>query len=429
MSNTWISWNKNTTHEVVNFYTPDREEMIIESVKKSDSIRVVGSGQSSADIAAGSTDLISLDEYNGFVQINSPKYEITVEAGMKLSKLLTEIDKFGWTLPALPDIDTVTVGGALSTGTHGTGHSALPLSGYVVECRLILADGSIETITEDNPSLEAVRFSLGLLGILSTVTFRCEPQWKLQLDERPVKDAHWLSSYPTWLHAHKLLRILWLPHTGFGYVITGDEAKYGAERGRISWYVKYRRKISAMLYKWTVPFPGFTVTANKIIRKLFFNHHQSSFGTLYETTVTKSRGSTLELAEWTVAFDRFGACFADLKETLNSKENRAFAHIPMDIRFLDADKTWLSYGYDRPCVTIGCVSRTPKHADKYVAFTVIEEVFRRHGGRPHWAKRHTMAGDEFGKLYPRWDDFLKVRKKLDPNGKFLTPYFTKLLGL
>ncbi len=109
-------------------------------------------------------------------------------------------------------------------------------------------------------------------------------------------------------------------------------------------------------------------------------------------------------------------------------DNDAFAHIPMDIRFLESDKSWLSYAYERPCVTIGCVSRTAEHADKYEAFMLIDTVFRRHNGRPHWAKRHTMKGEEFASIYPKWNDFLTLREKMDPSGKFLNGYLKELFA-
>ncbi len=426
MTNTWTSWNNNITHSVDTFYSPISEEELSDSVKNSKSIRVVGNGQSSADIAAGSDDLISLKEYGKFVEINEETREVTVEAGMILAVLLTKIEELGWTIPALPDLDTVSVGGALATGTHGTGQSAHPLSGYVVKCRLVLADGSVRELDESDDELEAVRVSLGVLGVLSTVTFRCEEKWLLQLNEEPMRDKTWLASYREWLSQYKFLRILWLPHTDFGYVIRGSEANEETKGPKIPWYVKYRRAVSAKLYRHTVKSPRFTVTSNRIIQKLFFNHKQSSFGSLYGATVTKSRGSTLELAEWTVALDKFEALFHDLKISLNDRANNGYAHIPMDIRFLDADESWLSYAYDRPCVTIGCVSRIAEAADSYEAFTTIEEVFRKHDARPHWAKRHAMTAKDLKPLYPKWDEFQNLRNEYDPSGKFLTPYLRKI---
>lgn len=428
MAQSWVSWNGNITHPVKTFYKPTSEEEFVEAVKNSSSIRIVGNGQSSADIAAGTEDLISLERYNSVVSIDTDNREITVQPGMPLATLLKAIDEQEWTLGALPDIDTISVGGALATGTHGTGRDALILAGYMVKCRIVLADGTVKEYSESDEEFEALRVSLGVLGMFSTITFRCEPRWNLQLEERPMKDAQWLASYKEMLQKHKFLRILWLPHTNYGYVITGDESNTPSEKAKIPWYVKHRRAVSAKLYKRTVENPRFTVRANRIIQKLFFNHRQTNFGSLYDATVTKSRGSTLELAEWTIDIDKFDALFADLKKALDSLDNNAFVHIPMDIRFLKKDASWLSYAYDYDCVTVGCVSRIAEAADRYEAFTVVEEVFRKHGSRPHWAKRHTMTGDDFAPIYPKWNDFKALREKMDPSGKFLNGYLKKVFS-
>ena len=59
----------------------------------------------------------------------------------------------------------------------------------------------------------------------------------------------------------------------------------------------------------------------------------------------------------------------------------------------------------------------------------MENIFRRYQGRPHWGKLHTARAAELKTLYPRWDDFLKVRKEIDLTGKFLNPYLKELFGV
>lgn len=425
----WISWNGNITHSYNRLYTPQSESELCSAVSQSRNIRPFGNKQSSSDIAAGSQDLISMDHYNRIVSIDEQKREITAESGIRLAELLQKIDELGWSLSTLPDIDTVTLGGALATGTHGTAGPGRILSDYMVGCRLVLADGSVQEYNEQSPELPALRVSLGVLGVFSTITLRCDEGYKLSLYERPARTERWVPEIATLLANHPFVRVLYLPHTGYGYLITGDYADTPSQGRKKPWYVKYRRKVSALLYKRTVRNPQFTMLANRIIKRLFFSHTQTGFGTLYEATVTKSRGSTLELAEWTVAMDDFPALFEELSQALDDKTNPAFAHIPMDVRFLQADRNWLSYAYGQDCVTVGCVTRTPEHADEYDAFAVVEEIFRRHKGRPHWAKRHQMRGDELAAVYPRWHDFLALRKKMDPQGMFLNPYLRNLFGV
>ena len=55
-------------------------------------------------------------------------------------------------------------------------------------------------------------------------------------------------------------------------------------------------------------------------------------------------------------------------------------------------------------------------------------LFRSYGGRPHWGKLHTCKAAELAKLYPQWDAFQAVRRRLDPKDKFMTPYLRTLLG-
>jgi L-gulonolactone oxidase len=77
---------------------------------------------------------------------------------------------------------------------------------------------------------------------------------------------------------------------------------------------------------------------------------------------------------------------------------------------------------------MGCVSRNAATADTYEAFKSVEKIFIKHGGRPHWGKRFVAKDAELSKIYPKWEDFKKLRSELDPTNKFLNPYLTKLVN-
>jgi L-gulonolactone oxidase len=271
---------------------------------------------------------------------------------------------------------------------------------------------------------------LGVLGAFSTVTFQCEENYTLHLKEGPEKDTDWLKSLDNDIKKYKFLRILWLPHTGAGYVIKGDkiapEAHVVENLGPK--HLKNRRKVSKMLYQYSHMFPWTTYFANKILQRRFFSSKKEHKGSLYQATVTKSRGSTLELAEWTVSLAQFPQLFNELKDTINSFKNKSFVHIPMDIRFVDQDSSWLSNMYNQQTVTMGCVARNAEHADSYEAFETVEKIFLKYGGRPHWGKRFTLKEEELSKIYPKWNDFKALRKSLDPTNKFLNKYLASLFG-
>lgn len=424
----WISWNENLKYNYKSLYTIKTEEELQEVISKSDKIRFFGSKQSSADIAAGTETLIDITAYNKILGFNDAEKTITVQSGVLLSDLLEAVEAKGWCIPCLPDINTVTIGGALATGTHGTsGHL---LCEYMTQCRLVVADGSVKEINEEDELMHAVRVSLGVLGVMSTITFRCEEIYTLHVKEGPESDNEWLPKIKERLQKHDFLRILWLPHTDKGYVITGDKIDPSKEikEDRGPEYLKHRRKASKILYKYTHIFPWFTSVANKLLYRGFFRATKEHKGSLYQATVTKSRGSTLELAEWTIALDKFPKVFEELKAEINKWSNKSFIHIPMDVRFVYKDKSWLSYAYGQDTVTMGCVSRNAATADSYEAFLSVERIFLKYGGRPHWGKRFTAKDTELSQVYEKWGDFKNVRRELDPTNKFLNSYLTELFN-
>jgi FAD/FMN-containing dehydrogenase len=61
-------------------------------------------------------------------------------------------------------------------------------------------------------------------------------------------------------------------------------------------------------------------------------------------------------------------------------------------------------------------------------FEAAEGILRAEGGRPHWGKLHTLAARELAPLYPRWEPFQEIRRRLDPDGRFMSPYLEKLFG-
>ena len=422
----WVSWNENIQHKYKNLYTVQTEKELQEVVEKSEKLRIFGNKQSSADISAGLETLVDIRNYNKILSYDDTKLQITVEAGITLETLIEAIENKGWCIPCLPDINTVTLGGALATGTHGT--SGKILAQYVQSFRIVLADGTLKEVIDGDELMDALRVSMGVLGVFSTITIACEPNYTLHVKEAPQKDSIWTKNLKEKIDQYDFLRVLWMPHTDKGYVITGD--KIAPEKNIIEKngpsYLKYRRDVSKILYKHTHTYPWFTSVANKILALAFFNSKKEHKGSLYQATVTKSRGSTLELAEWTIALDDFQKVFEELKAEINKWSNKSFIHIPMDVRFIKADNSWLSYAYKQDTVTVGCVSRNAQTADSYEAFKTVENIFIKHGGRPHWGKRFKARDPEMEQLYPKWNDFKNLRKKLDPNNKFLNTYLKEL---
>lgn len=427
----WESWNGNIVHPYSKKYDVQSEADIVEAVLESDHVRFFGSKQSSADICAGTKALIDLTHFNQMISIDQEQKRITFQSGIKLSDALDIIHTQGWCLPCLPDINTITLGGAISTASHGTGKTGQTLSEYMVACRLVLADGFVKEFTETDAQFAGIRVSLGVLGVFSSITLQCQEDYTLYLQEGPMKDDEWLANLPSLMQKNDFLRVLFLPHAGSSYVIQGNKVDPNQthELTKPVDFLKHRRSVSKFLYQYTHRFPRFTVLANKLIYKLFFTYPKTAKGNLYDATVTKSRGSTLELSEFTIGLDKFQKVFGELREMLKDPKSKTYIHIPMDVRFIKADNSWLSYAYGQDTVTVGCVCRNTAQADSYHAFKTVEALFLKHGGRPHWAKRFSAKAPELSKLYPKWNDFLELREQFDPKGKFLNQYLSEVFGV
>jgi L-gulonolactone oxidase len=423
----WISWNSNISHPYRRLGEIRQEEELTAFLGSSDSFRAFGTSQSSADICAGTEDLADMSSYARIVSIDRRRMQIRAQSGILLRDLILAGEKEGWSLPCLPDNDAITLGGAISTGTHGTTGGAHPLGEYMVSCSLADAEGNLREVGSDDPLMPALRCSLGLLGVLSEITMQFEPLRRLHISEEAVKDEVWMREWPGWLEENYFLRMLYIPHSGHAWVIRGNPVEDGAQPPQIDppSFVRHRREWSRRLYG--IGHPAATRMSNRILRRLFFSHRSSSTGSLYQATVTKKRSSTLELAEWTIGQDRFNEVFSRFAGDLKA-DRKAYAHIPMDIRFLKSDGSWLSNAYHRDIVTVGCVTRDPRRADEYRAFDIIERAFLSAGGRPHWAKRFAAGRDEISGLYEKFDDFIELRRKMDPRGKFLNAYLRELFA-
>ena len=50
------------------------------------------------------------------------------------------------------------------------------------------------------------------------------------------------------------------------------------------------------------------------------------------------------------------------------------------------------------------------------------EILTRYDGRPHWAKEHTLRPKQISALYPNFDKFKDVVKRVDPDGIMRSEY-------
>ena len=99
---------------------------------------------------------------------------------------------------------------------------------------------------------------------------------------------------------------------------------------------------------------------------------------------------------------------------------------PVEVRATAPDDNWMSTAYGRDTGYIAVHRYYREDPTEY--FAAVEAIMIDFGGRPHWGKMHTREASDLRPLYPRFDDFLAIRDRLDPGRLFANDYLRKVLG-
>jgi len=99
---------------------------------------------------------------------------------------------------------------------------------------------------------------------------------------------------------------------------------------------------------------------------------------------------------------------------------------PISIRTVSEDDTWLSPMFGR---TATAFSLTIAHNNDLFdsVSKELEKIFIKYNGRPHWGKLHNLKARELSKLYPKFEEFVKLRQQFDPQNIFLNDFIKSTL--
>ncbi|MGK7368943.1 MAG: FAD-binding protein, partial [Candidatus Halalkalibacterium sp. M3_1C_030] len=165
------------------FYIPKSEEEVLQVLNKhsDDQIRAVGSLHSWSELVSSDKVVIDLRHFD---DINIEKQEgkawVRVGAGCKIKDVNKQLYREeGLRLPAQPVITAPTIGGAIATGTHGTGTPSLSHFVEEVQIAAYSQDTGKAKIYEldSGPELQAARCNLGCMGIVLSIRVSCIPEF------------------------------------------------------------------------------------------------------------------------------------------------------------------------------------------------------------------------------------------------------------
>ena len=431
MKKKWKNWTGNQTAKTEGIFVPKSEDEITSLIGKGVAnrwkIRPVGSSHSFNSICVTDGLLISLDHFSKVVDVNSDRLQVTAGGGITLSALNIELDKHGLALPNLGDIDSQTLAGAISTGTHGTGKNFSSISAAVVGIRIATGDGAIIEVSKShNPEiLDSARVSLGALGIIISVTLQCIESFNLESLELTDSLSSVLERFEHEDNQSDFVEFFWYPHTEIAELkINNRTTDLPTRNGNIQRFLNdeiLRNASFGFLNKYWRYFPSHVPgILNKALK---VGDSRIQIDRSYRVFCSKRRVKFLEM-EYAIPRECLLEVFKKVQKIIENLSTPIT--FPIEVRSLGPDDIPLSPAFGRNTGYIAV--HVYKGADHSLFFSQIENLMRDYEGRPHWGKLHTLSSRELMTLYPEWEKFALIRKRLDPDSHFSNDYLERVLG-
>lgn len=410
MPHTWSNWSGSVTCAPQTLAMPTTEAAISALVREAAvagaTVRVAGSGHSFTPLCAADGVLVSLDGLQGFVGIAPPELvkgdaiptgKATFWAGTKLHQVGEPLWDVGLAMANMGDIDRQALAGAVSTGTHGTGPTLGSISTQVVGLRLVLASGEIVDCSPDQePALfQAAQVSLGALGIITQVTLRCLPAYRLHERTWVAGFEECMGQLDGLIAANRHFEFFWVPSEDVCAMKTLNPTS--AERLD----TPYRPTVTGRLTRYV---------------------HDERIDRSYRIFPSE-RTVKFNETEFAIPAANGPDCLREIRQLMQHRYPAVLW--PLEYRTLAADDILLSPAYGRATVTISVHQAAELPYNPF--FADVEAIFRNHRGRPHWGKIHTHTAHELAALYPAWDAFQQVRTQVDPAGLFLNAHLQAML--
>lgn len=378
-------------------------EMVHEAYRLEMKVRCAGSGHSFTSVVPTSGLLLSLAKFSGITNIDQEKKQVTVKAGTTINELGKILKENKLSMINQGDIDTQAIAGALTTGTHGTGSKLANLASSIKGMKIVKDNGDILNIDGSSPDLlRAARVSIGSLGVISELTLQLEDSYNL-------KETIWREDFESCMEKHDELAekyrhfgLFWCPtEKSRHYYCLPDTAKTS-----ISGNTKDVCEIKVMDKTDELPI-------TKEFEKIAYSSE------IYPIEYIPN----FHELEYAVPVKNAKDAFREVRDLILNKYPHC--EYPLEYRFTAGDDAWLSPFFEQDSVTIS-VSGEPG-TDYWDFLKDVDAILRNYKARPHWGKLHFLTYDDVTELYPKANDFRKLRRDLDPRGMFLNDHLAGLI--
>lgn len=403
-----FNWAENFRFSTDNVHYPKTVAEIQELVKKSSSLRILGSRHSFNSIADSEEMLVSFDHLNKVISLDKEKMQVTVEGGIKYGELSRYLHENGFALHNLASLPHISVAGTIATATHGSGLENGNLSTGVAAIEFVNAKGDVVRLDKRDEEFYGAVVGLGALGPVTQVTLDLQlafevaqvvyldlPMESLQDNFHEIMDsAYSVSLFLDW-GSDKVNQVWVKRKVVSGEVPDFPEEFFGAKIAREKIHPVPSMSAESCSEQMGIPGPWYDRLP----------HFKMEF--------QPSAGKELQ-SEFFVPVENGYEAMLAVKEMSEQIHPHLFIS---EIRTIKADDLWMSTAYQRDSVAIHTTWKQ-EIPEVMALLPQMESTLDKFNPRPHWAKLFTIPYTTLSKRYPKLEAFKTLLAKHDPEGKF-----------
>ncbi len=403
------NWAGNYQYQAENLFQPKSADELQDLVKKLGQQKALGSKHCFNDIADSPLNQISTEFLNKVIAIDEQAKTVTVEAGVRYGQFAPELHQKGYALHNLASLPHISVAGACSTATHGSGVKNGNLATAVSAIELVKPNGDVVNLSraKDTAQFNAAVVGLGALGIITKVTLDIQKAYEVRQDlfqDLPLQslkdhfDAILASGYSVSLFTDwqkQVISQVWVKRRTDQTLEDLGGDFFGAKPATKNLHPITRLSAENCTEQMGVPGPwyerlphfkmGFTPSSGKELQSEYFVPHQNAL-------------------EAILALEKKGhLIYPQLMIT--------------EIRTIAADEYWMSPCYQQDCVAIHFTWKQ-NWAEVKKLLPMIEAALAPFKARPHWGKLFTLVPATLHERYPKLPDFLNLVRTHDPEGNY-----------
>jgi len=411
------NWAGNLEYSTERLYSAQSVEQVQQFVKEQSRLKVLGTRHCFNNIADSDNGFLSMSSMDKEIALDRQARTVTVEAGIRYGQLCPQLDEQGFALHNLASLPHISIAGACTTGTHGSGVRNGNLSTAVSELEFVLASGGSMKLSRqrDGDTFRGAVVGLGALGVITKVTLDIQPRYtmrqyvyeSLPLDqlkdhfEDIVSSAYSVSLFTDW--QKQRINEVWLKRrVEEGKSGDAPQEFYGAKRATKNLHpiadlsAENCTEQMGVAGPWYERLPhfrmGFTPSAGKELQSEYF--------------VPRKHAVEAILA-------------------VEKLRDQISPHLMIsEIRTIAADELWMSPCYKRDNVALHFTWKPDWSAVRAV-LPVIEKELGPFQPRPHWGKLFTMSPSQLQTTYERLPEFMELCRRHDPKGKFRNDFLNR----